>query len=166
MEKLRGVGRAAHALLLLAVLVGSAAFTVALGWRNLVGAVPACQDERGLVTCITSEQPRGLSWYGTAFAMGLWLAMLRWSATSLALRIAARTVITLGTGMSVAELTRGPRDRALPCYSSGHGECLRYFPSLTLTQAALGLLVGAAVAFALVPPRLVSARAGRTLAPV
>jgi hypothetical protein len=36
---------------------------------------------------------------------------------------------------------------------------------LTLTQAALGLLVGAAVAIGLIPARLAVARASRTLAP-
>jgi hypothetical protein len=163
--RLRGLGRAAHTLLLLAVLIGSAAYTVGAGWRDLVGAVPACEGERGLVTCITGQQPSGLSGYATAFALTLWLAMLRWAHISVALRIAGRATVTVGIGMYAADLIRGQHARALSCYSDPHGKCLGYFPSLTLTQAALGLLVGAVVAFALIPPRPAVARASRTLAP-
>jgi hypothetical protein len=162
----RGMGRAVHALLLLAVLVGSAAYTVGAGWRDLVGAVPACQGERGLVTCITGDQPSGLSRYGTVFAVALWLAMLRWAHTRVAVRVAGRVTITVGVGMFAADRLRGEHTRALSCYADRRGECLGYFPSLTLTQAALGLLAGAAVAFALIPPRSAVARASRTLAPV
>jgi hypothetical protein len=97
--------------------------------------------------------------------VALWLAMLRWAQTSLALRIAGRATITVGIGMYAADLIRGEPARALSCYADMHGECLGYFPSLTLTQAALGLLVGTAVAFALIPPRSAVPRAGRTLAP-
>jgi hypothetical protein len=61
MGRLPALGRAVHSLLLLVVLIGSAAYTVGRGWRDLVGAVPACQGERGLVTCISGDQPSGLS---------------------------------------------------------------------------------------------------------
>jgi len=163
--RLRGLGRGVHGLLLLAVLIGSAAFTVGRGWRDLVGAFPACQGERGLVTCITGDQPSGLSRYGAAFAVALWLAMLRWGQTSLAVRIAGRATITVGFGLFVADLIQGEPARALSCYADRHGECLGYFPSLTLAHAALGLLVGAAAAFSVIPPRSAIARASRTLAP-
>jgi hypothetical protein len=163
--RLPALGRAGHGLLLLAVLIGSAAYIVGRGWRDPVGAVPACQGERGLVICISGDQPSGLSRYGTVFAVALWLAMLRWGRTSLALRMAGRVTITLGFGMFAADLIQGEPDRALSCYADRHGECVGYFPSLTLTHATLGLLVGAAVAFALIPPRSAIARASRTLAP-
>jgi hypothetical protein len=163
--RLPRLGRAVHGLLLLAVLIGSAAYTVGRGWRDLVGAVPACQGERGLVTCISGDQPSGLSRYGTVFAVALWLAMLRWGQTSLAVRIAGRATITVGIGMFAADLVQGEPARALSCYADRHGECLGYFPSLTLTHAGLGLLVGAAVAYALIPPRPAVAPASSTLAP-
>jgi hypothetical protein len=162
----RGLGLAVHELLLVAVLIGSAAYTVGAGWRDLVGVAPMCQGERGLVTCITGDQPSGLSSYGTVYGVALWLAMLRWGQTSLSLRIVGRATITVGIGMFVADRIRGDRARALSsCYSSRRGECLGYFPALTLMQVALGLLVGAAVAFALIPPRPAGARASRTPAP-
>jgi len=99
------------------------------------------------------------------FAVALWLAMLRWGQTSLAVRIAGRATITVCIGMFAADLIQGEPARALSCYADRHGECLGYFPSLTLTHAGLGLLVGAAVAYALIPPRPAVAPASRTLAP-
>jgi hypothetical protein len=164
-EKLRRIGRPAHATLLLAVLIGSAAYGVGAGWRDLIGLVPGCQDGYALVvTCVTGDQPPGLSWYGTAFAVVLWLAFLRWSTTSVAPWVAARTVVTLGTGLYAADLLRGnpPPPNFLTC---PEGECLSYFWALTLTQAALGLLIGAAIAFALMPPRIRVAPDRRRLAP-
>jgi hypothetical protein len=163
---LRYVGRGAHAVLLLAVLIGSAAYTVAAGWRDLVGLAPVCQGDGGFVTCISGDQPSGLAWYGTAFAVVFWFALLRWARTSLAMRAAARTVITLGTGMYAAELFRGEQARALTCYYSQPGHCIGSFQALTPAQAALGLLVGVAVAFAVIPTPVTGFLEGRTLGPV
>ena len=122
--RLRGLGRGVQGLLLLAVLIASAAYTVGRGWRDLMGAVPACQGERGLVTCITADQPSGLSRYGTVFAVALWLAMIRLAQTSRALRIAGRATITVGIGMYAADLIQGEPAQALACYVDRHGECL------------------------------------------
>jgi hypothetical protein len=162
---MRPVARAVHAVLLLPVLIGSAAYLVGAGWRGLVGIVPTCQGDSGLVTCISGQQRSGLAWYGTTFAVVMWLAMLRWSTTRVAVRIVGRTVITLGTGMYVASLIRGPVVRAVSCDYMKLGKCRAYFPPLSLTEATLGLVAGAVVAFALIPPRLAVRRAARTLAP-
>jgi hypothetical protein len=164
MDGLRRTGRGVHALLLLAFLVGSAAYCVGAGWRGLVGLVPACQDGDGYVTCISGRQPSGLAWYGTAFAVVMWLALLRWAETSVMLGFAARAVITLGTGMYAAELIRGGQPRSLVCTPDPNGGCLEFIRPFTLTQAALGLLIGAVVAFALLPPRFGVALAARRLA--
>ena len=67
------------------------------------------------------------------------------------MRVAARTVITLGAGMYAADLLRGEQPRLVACYSSEPGRCVGYFQALTLTQAALGLLIGVTVAFAMIP---------------
>jgi hypothetical protein len=163
---MRPVARAVHAALLLAVLTGSAAYLVDAGWRDLVGLVPACQGDSGLVTCISGQQRPGLAWCGTEAAVVVWMAMLRWSRKSVALRAVGRTVITLGTGMYVASLIRGPVVRALSCDYLQRGKCLGYFPPLSLTEVALGLVVGAVIATALIPPRLTVRRPARTLAPV
>jgi hypothetical protein len=163
MDGLRRIGRGAHPLLLLTVLIGSAAYCVGAGWRGLVGLVPKCQDGDGYVTCISGRQPSGLAWYGTAFAVVMWLALLRWAKTSVVLRFAARTVTTLGTGMYTAELIRGDQPRVDVCFPDPNGGCLEFIRPYTLTQAALGLLTGAAVAFALLPPREVALGARRLM---
>ena len=149
---------AGRALLLLPVLVGSAAFIVATGWRDLVDLlIPACGG--GYASCVSGDQPSGLSLYGAAFGVVLWLAMLRWGTTRAAVRVVARTVIILGTGLIAAHYLDlwifGTHNiRMLSCPAGPDGICRNYFWPLPLPAAALGLFVGAAVALALIPPRL------------
>jgi hypothetical protein len=154
MDMLHQTGWAGRVVLSLAVLVGSSAFLIASGWRDLVDLlIPACGD--GFDSCVSGRQPSGLSWYGAAIGAFLWVALVRWGPTKVAVRVVSRTLVILSTGVLAAEYLRlwgdGGRGVVWGCSTGKHGPCPVFYEPLALTHIGLGLLIGAALAAVIAP---------------